>query len=393
MDSPDPFPNPFGNLGEFLQSMLGSLGAAGPLNADVARQWAMWLASQGQSEPNVDPLERMRLEELARVAELHVGEATGLMANAGGEPVSVLPVTRAEWARRTLDDYRPMLDDLAASLGRAMADESEPEPNPSTDLLGGLGRVLAPVLLGMQTGTMVGHLATRAFGQYDLPIPRAARTELLLVPATIDAFAEEWSLPPDDLRLWVALREVTSHAVLGREHVRAALLSLLREHASGFEPSEAALDERFGAIDPTDPESFQKMLGDPEGLIGAMQSDAQRALLPRIDAITAAVVGYVDHIMDTVGGRLITTYDRVTEAVRRRRVEAAAGDRYVARLLGIELGQRHYERGAAFVDGVVERAGQDGLRRLWESERELPTPAELDAPGLWLARIDLPTDV
>jgi hypothetical protein len=27
---------------------------------------------------------------------------------------------------------------------------------------------------------------------------------------------------------------------------------------------------------------------------------------------------------------------------------------------------------------------------LWVSERELPTPAELDAPGLWLARIDLP---
>ncbi len=41
---------------------------------------------------------------------------------------------------------------------------------------------------------------------------------------------------------------------------------------------------------------------------------------------------------------------------------------------------------------MVERAGEDGLARLWATERELPTPAELDAPGLWLARIDLPEE-
>jgi uncharacterized protein (DUF2342 family) len=42
---------------------------------------------------------------------------------------------------------------------------------------------------------------------------------------------------------------------------------------------------------------------------------------------------------------------------------------------------------------VIERAGPEGLNRLWESERMLPTPAELDAPGLWLARIELPEDM
>jgi uncharacterized protein (DUF2342 family) len=39
---------------------------------------------------------------------------------------------------------------------------------------------------------------------------------------------------------------------------------------------------------------------------------------------------------------------------------------------------------------VFERAGEDGVARLWHSAKDLPTPAELDAPGLWLARIDLP---
>ena len=61
-----------------------------------------------------------------------------------------------------------------------------------------------------------------------------------------------------------------------------------------------------------------------------------------------------------------------------------------AGLLGLKLERAHYERGQAFVDGVVERAGLDGLNRLWDSPDMLPTPNELDAPGLWLARIDLP---
>ena len=47
------------------------------------------------------------------------------------------------------------------------------------------------------------------------------------------------------------------------------------------------------------------------------------------------------------------------------------------------------DRGRAFVNGVVERAGEDALPRLWRDELDLPTPAEVDAPGLWLARIGL----
>jgi uncharacterized protein (DUF2342 family) len=54
------------------------------------------------------------------------------------------------------------------------------------------------------------------------------------------------------------------------------------------------------------------------------------------------------------------------------------------------VGPAQYERGRSFVNGVVERAGEEGLARLWHSVRELPIPAEVDAPGLWLERIDIP---
>jgi putative hydrolase len=124
-------------------------------------------------------------------------------------------------------------------------------------------------------------------------------------------------------------------------------------------------------------------------LLGAIQSPTQRELLPRLEALVAVIVGYVDHLMDDIGQGLIGSYDMVTEAMRRRRVTADPSDRFVERLLGLELSQAQYERGAAFVDGAVERAGREALDRLWLSDRELPTPAEVDAPGLWLARIDI----
>jgi uncharacterized protein (DUF2342 family) len=79
----------------------------------------------------------------------------------------------------------------------------------------------------------------------------------------------------------------------------------------------------------------------------------------------------------------------VSEAFRRRRLEDGPGQRVLGKLLGIEVDQATVDRGHAFVTGVLERAGEEGLARLWESPSGLPTPAEVDAPGLWLARTDL----
>jgi uncharacterized protein (DUF2342 family) len=53
------------------------------------------------------------------------------------------------------------------------------------------------------------------------------------------------------------------------------------------------------------------------------------------------------------------------------------------------LDQEDVDRGATFVQGVLERCGELDLARLWLDERHLPTPAEVEAPGLWLARINL----
>lgn len=378
---------------EALFAQLGRMfSGEGPVQWELARQFAQWAATNGETEPNVEPLERMRLEELVRVAELHVAEATGLAVSTTGGVVRVRPVNRSEWASATLEAWKPLL----AALAEALTPPAEPGGGDEASAAGPLG-MLGPLMpglqaafMGLQAGSMVGSMAQRALGQYDLPIPRPPGDELMIVAPNVSGFAEDWSLPPDDVRLWVCLSELSHHAVLGRPHVRRRLESDLAAYVSGFDPSAAQLDERLADVDPSDPESLQRALGDPSALLGAVQTDEQRRLLGPLSCLVAVIEGYVDHVVDVAGRRLIASHGPITEALRRRRVERGSGERMVEQLLGMELRQDAYDRGAAFVAGVVERAGETGLARLWEAERTLPTPAELAAPGLWLERIDLP---
>jgi putative hydrolase len=197
--------------------------------------------------------------------------------------------------------------------------------------------------------------------------------------------------------MWICLHEIAHHTVLGVPHVRDRMLGLLTDYTSKFRNDPGALEAQLGDLDLTGgPESLariQEALGEPGALLGAIQSDDQRAILPRLEALVAVVVGVVDHVMDEVGSKLIGSYSMLTEALRRRRVETAESDRFVERLLGLELTQGVYDRGETFVSGVIERAGAEGLARLWDGETMLPSPPEVDAPGLWLARIDLPDDL
>ncbi len=91
----------------------------GPLNWDAARQFALMIATEGQSEPNVDPTCAFKYQELGRIADLHVQQVTGLDTVVAGRAVEVVPVTPGTWAQRALDAYRPLFDHLATTLGTA----------------------------------------------------------------------------------------------------------------------------------------------------------------------------------------------------------------------------------------------------------------------------------
>jgi putative hydrolase len=384
-NDPDGRPDPFSGLPLF-GDLAKALAGQGPLNWDAARQFALMSATGGEPEPNVSPEQRFAYDDLARIARMHVSDVTGV----SHEPGEVRAVTRSQWAAETLEAYRHLFTQMATALGRA-GETEESSDDPMMSMMAGLSRMVAPAMLGMSIGSMVGRLATQAFGSHDLPIPREPST-VTLVPRNIDDFATQWEIPGDEMRLWVLAHEIAGFTLFEAIHLRDALSELVRQHAGGFRPDASAVTDRLTSLDADDTDplaALQQALSDPELLLGAVISDEQRALQPRLDALVAVVVGYTDWVVDAVAVRLVGgSALRIAEAVRRQRHETSSNDAFVEQLLGIRIGEPQVARGKAFVQGVVDRAGDDGMLPLLERPDAIPTPNEVDAPGLWLARIN-----
>jgi putative hydrolase len=394
-DSIDPFENnPFEGLPLF-GDLSRALSGQGPLNWDAARQFAVLAASGGgllsgggvSTPANIDPSVRIKYGELAGIARLHVADVMQLEVPETEPSVA----TPEQWAQQTLEAYRPLFTDMATSLG-----PSEDPPtddvaaDPMAQMMAGLGKMMAPAMLGMSVGSMVGNLARGAFGVYDLPIPRSTPT-LVLVPTNIDAFAKEWEIELDEMRLWVLAHELAGLTLLSIPHIADHLRSLVQRHVGAFRPDASAVTDKLTSldIDQTDPmAAMQQAFGDPEVLLGAVRSSEQLALEPELDAAVATTIGVIDWVVDAVAVRIIGGNAlQIAEAARRRRAESSPDDIFVERLLGIRLGAEQTARGKAFVQGVVDRAGEHGLEPLFNSPEAVPTPSEIEAPGLWLARV------
>lgn len=390
-DRPE-FASPFGpnfDFSKMFESLRSSIRSTGPIHWDTTKQVAQWVALAGQQEAEIKRSDEEQLVELAHAAQMHVAQRTGLAAGFKS-PVHV--IGRSEWVELNLVSLKPTLEQLASSLQPETAESGTTGLAAIANAFGELQRAVGPVVAGMQAGVMVGYLAHHMLGQHDLSLPCSDEPRLAFLVPNMDAFQNSWSLKQDDFRFFLAIHEATHAAVMSLPWVRGRLVELVQEYVTHFQADPAFIQQHFGNINPNDPASIQALAQDPNTLLGAMQSPIQRSVLKQIQDLTATVSGYADLMIEQIGSELIPTFGMVQEAMRRHRVDRGSADRFVGQLLGLELSREHYERGAAFAQGVVERSVLESLNRLWENDRMLPTSPELDAPGLWLARIELESD-
>lgn len=383
-------PNPFGGL-PFFNDMMRAMSQQGPLNWDLAQQFAQLGAVGDSPDPEPDSSTRLAYNALADIADMHVREVTTLSTGPKDVHSEILTTTRARWAHRTLTDLRPLFTDLATALSTRDNTGDTPD-DPMAAMLANLSNMMAPAMMGMSIGSMVGALASHALGQYELPLSRPHASEILIVSSSVDAFAGEWSIATDDLRMWVLIHELSSHAILATPSVKNGLMATVQRHVSAFRPDPQALMESIGEMDPGDEDAMtriQSLFSDPMVLMGAVRTPEQESLAPVLDGYVAAVAGYIDFVVDAVSSRLLGASSPIAEAVRRRRAEYGADAQLIERLLGISTSRAQQVRGRAFIDGVVERAGAPALHTLLTDPTHLPTPNEVDAPGLWLARLEV----
>jgi putative hydrolase len=388
-----PFPPGFD-----LNELLRMLQSPGPVNIEIARKMAASVATMDlatgatQAEPPIDADAVAAFEQLVRAAQLAVADTTGITQTL---TVPSRCVDRKSWAESTLDGLAPVLESLAQALNRANRGlETPTDPNQQAEaFVGMLMQAIVPVILGTWAGSMIGQLAHHALGQYDLPLPLRGEPVQLFVVSNTDAFAQEWSLPLDELRYAVVLREVVHGAQRTVPWVRERLSDLASSYVGAYEPRPEAFEEMLSGLDLNDPSSMESLgeAADARRLLDAMRSERQGPILEELQRFVSVIEGYTDVVVEALGERMVTSHGRIDEALRRHRVERGDAAAFVDRLLGLELDRKHYDEGVAFCRGVLERSGFDQLNRLWSAEAMMPTRAEFEAPGLWLARIDLPT--
>lgn len=368
-----------------LQRVMSA--SSGPVNWELARQ--VGVANAVEAGPDSEPTEgdvRM-LEEAVRVAELQVGRFTGLPAPA--DVAQVRAVRRAEWVNANAESLKSLLepaalrltDAIARSAGEQLPEQLPPEMAQFSAVL----RQLSPLLLGTQVGQVLGMLAQRVLGQYDIAVPRSGPGQLLFVVPNLAAFERDWSLDPREFRAFVALHEVTHRFEFAQGWARARFQELLDDYLSTLKLDVEGMQARLASVDPSDPDTLQQLAGSDEGLFWADLDDEQRLKLGRIQAFMAAAEGYGDHVMQALGRELLGTYPRIEEAMKRYR-EGERGDPVFERLLGVDMKRDQYEKGRAFCEVVVEQTDEATLARMWTSADSLPSLPELEEPRLWLAR-------
>lgn len=367
-----------------LMAMLGQsqLGEQAWVHAGSAL--AASVASGGEPAANPDPLWRVAFDELVDVVVRQVELASEGVVRASVLETTTRCVGRVEFATGLFEQWRPLLAPLAAVRPKEVghgADEM-------ASLMAGLASTIGPSLVGMQYGSAAGHLATSALGASALPVAWGDARSITLCAENVADYAEAWSLPVDGARIFVLTREVTLSALRTLPHVGARIDRLVADWLVAQATNQLDVLDRL-SDEAIDQEGLARLVADPESMLADLLAPSEHRFERELVDLTTLLFAYADQMAAQVTEALAGTGAAWREAWHRRRMEEGTDEQQAAALFGLDLSPLQVEVGRAFVDGVIERAGPSKLTELWWPAERFPTPAELEAPGLWLARIEL----
>jgi coenzyme F420 biosynthesis associated uncharacterized protein len=336
----------------------------------VAEKIAGWVAGTGDARPpSVD------LAALARESEARVVAYTGLV------PARPLPspegIGRQEWVASNVGSMRLLLDPVLEKSTKGLG-----PLKPAAQLAMG-------VVLSTEVGVVLGYMAQRVLGQYELVLLDEAVADrpprLLFVLPNLGQAVKNFGADEQEFMTWVALHEVT-HAVqfAGVPWLHGYLAGLVREL---LQSAELRLETPRKLKLPSGEEIRRVLDAVRQGdLISVVTNRAERETLDRVQAVMAVIEGHAEHVMDAVAPDLLPNLPKLRAAIDRRRRSQTGLSRLLAKLLGMEMKLRQYEQGKQFCDAVAREGGVGALHRVFAGPESLPSMAELRQPSAWLAR-------
>ena len=291
-------------------------------------------------------------------------------------------VSRAEWVGVNLDALAQVLDPVAGRLNERLE---------SAGPLAGALKLGASATLAAEAGLVLGYLAQRVLGQYELSLLGGdTDPRLLFVGPNLAGAVRDLEVDADSFGRWICAHELTHvFQFQGVPWLRDHLSGLLREYVATL---EVRIQKGSAGGLPSIPDPARLVEAFREGGLAALvQSPEQRALMDRVQAAMSVIEGYSEHVMDVLAAELIPDHESLRAAMDRRRRSRSAPQRIIERLLGFDVKLRQYEQGKRWADAVADLAGIEGLNRVWSSPEALPTAGELQHPAEWLARTEPPS--
>jgi coenzyme F420 biosynthesis associated uncharacterized protein len=341
-----------------------------------ARRFALRVSQWEQASIPDRAARRAQYTRLVEQSEPLIAEYLGVQLP---QPINrVYVVDRREWLEANFNSFEVLfapVEDLYTRVGAR-----------SNSLAVSLGQINS-TLIGSQMGVLLGFLARRVLGQYDLsllsPDPQV-RGSLYFVEPNIARVQTQLGLSDEDFRLWIALHECT-HVFEFEAYpwVRPYFNSLLRQFLD-------QLSNQLEGLGVGLPQLIGRLIGGRESgrhWIERMLTPDQQRIFDQLQALMSLVEGYSNHIMNAIGGRLLPSFEQIEQRIQQRQQNRPLLEELFNRITGMDLKLAQYQQGEAFVNAVAQARGVAFVNRVWDRPENLPTMAEIREPQRWIARM------
>jgi putative hydrolase len=380
-----------------LQSAFAMLGGAGSMfgggpteqgsgvNWEVTKNTARKTVASLGPDPSPDAGQQRAITEAVELAEVWLDQATSFPRVS----TSVAAWSRAEWIEHTMPVWRRLVEPVAIHIADAMegalnfggSEEATGLPG-----MAGMEQMLRPMLrtsgasmFGLQLGQGLGQLAAEVVGATDIGLPLSEPGHVALLPTNVKAFGEGLEQSSSDVTLYLALRECARQRLFASAGwLRAQMLTLVEQYASGITIDTSALEQAVGQLDPSNLEELSSSL--EGGLFEPQKTPEQLATLERLETMLALVEGWVDEVVTQATAQWMPSAPALAEAVRRARATGGPAEETFATLVGLELRPRRMRDAANLWAALRDARGMEGRDAVWSHPDLVPTSADLDDP-------------
>jgi len=341
--------------------------------AAIARrtsQAAPWLDADDREAAEADYTSM--LHEIAEPLREYTGSDLDL------SHTRVRALDRPDWISANIENFRDLLQPLEQLY--------QEKANPSRMDMPGVAAA-GRTVLSAEMGVLLGYLARRVLGQYDISLLGARSTDaglLYFVEPNIRAVQTQLGLPRREFSLWLALHEATHvHEFEGYPWVRDYLNTTVQEYIDSM---VSHLRKGGGSMKGMLERTLDH-LSMGGGLLEGIMTPEQRALVNKLQAMMCLLEGYSTHVMNALGERMLPHFSDIEDRIEQRSRNRSQAEQLFLRLTGLQMKMDQYRLGAEFVNQVVAARGIEFLNQVWHGPENLPTDEEIRQPERWVTRM------